>query len=461
MNESAAAWRALAISSLGSILVMFNSTATNIALGSIGDSFPDAGPGTRAWVVSGFFIGLASLMPMGGRLGDRVGRKRVFQIGVAIFVVTGVLSAIAPSIWLLIAARTLQGLGGALIVPTSLALVLPMFEKAKQARAVSVWSAAGPLAAAAAPAVSALVLTIADWRWLYAATAPIGAVLIAAGSRVLVETKAERVEGRLDFAGVAIGTASIAFVVFAVTQSPKWGLLHPGTVSALVFGLLLVPVFVVRSKSHPTPLMNLHLFRIPSVATANVANFLISITSLSIWLAWPLWLSRVWNYDTLGLGVALVLGPISAGTSTIVAGRLADRFGRRTMLLLGPWFMFAAVTWQFWRLSEEVAYWTDLAPGLILFGMGWGMTIPPLNGWTLEQVTQDNWGEVNAAFNTGRNVAAAIGSAAVVGLIGDADRIDRMAAYDRTWIFFVFWVVAGGVVLWGKLIGQRSVPISG
>ena len=447
------AWRALAVASLGTVLVGFNSTATNIAFGDIADTFDSVSETTVSWIASGYFIGTGAFLPLGGRLADRVGRRKVFLGGLILFAVSAVASAIAPTVWFLIAARVLQSAAGAMVLPSSLALVLPMFPESRRPGAVGLWSAAGPLSSAFAPSISAFFVDLTSWRWLYFATAPAALLIFVAAARLLPDPPVEKAEGRLDLVGAAIGTAAIGLVVIAVSQSVQWG-----WAVALGLGLIgaaMLALFVRRALRHPQPLVNLQLMKRRDVWVADLANFFISVVALSVWLVWPLFLSRVWDYSTAAVGLAVTIGPVSAGASTVVFSRLSDRHGTRTFIPVGSCFLLASTLWAATRLGAEENYWLDYAPALALFGLGWGMATPLLNSMALGAVEERYWGETNAMFNTTRYVAAAIGTAGAIAIIGDKNRPDEVAAYQRTFLFFSIWLAAAVVLLVAVPHGPR------
>lgn len=441
------AWRALAIGAAGYVLVGFNTTATNIAFDEIGLSFPTVSETTTAFVASGYLIGTAAFLPIGGRVADRLGRVKIFQAGMAIFALSGVLSAVAPTIWVLIAARILQALAGALVIPASLSMVLPLFPAARRPSAVAAWAAAGPLAAAIAPSASAAVLQVSSWRWLYFVTAPIAVGVFLLGWRVLREVAPPQADGKLDLLGTALGTAGIALIVFGVGKGKDWGWASALTVSSFVVAVLAIIAFLWQSRRHPEPLIDLDLFRRREVWMTNAANTFISLTSLAIWLVWPLYLKRIWGYSNFEMGLALTAGPIAAATMTLAGGRVADRFGHRWPIHIGSLIMVFAVGWCWLVLSPDGSYVTSFLPGIAGFGFGWGFSSPTMNSYALEAVPEATWGAMNAAFNMLRNVAGAIGIAAAVAFVGSADRPDIIAAFDRAFLFFFVSNVIGALLI--------------
>ncbi|MFT7601910.1 MAG: EmrB/QacA subfamily drug resistance transporter [Acidimicrobiales bacterium] len=444
----ARAWKALAVSSAGAVLVSFNSTATNIAFDDLTRSFPEAGQNIVSWTSSGFFLGLAGFMLVGGRLADRTGRRRVFRIGMMGFVVSAVLSALAPTIWILIGARVLQAISGALVLPASLAMILPEFPKERHGTAVGVWAATSPIASAFAPTVAAVMLEFASWRWLYLITAPIAAITLLAGWRLLRESKADSAPGRLDLLGVTQGTLAISLLVFAVSQGPAWGWTDPIVVGSLAAAFVLMPLFVFQSRRHPAPLLNLTLFVEKPVWTANLANFLLHVAGMSSWLMWPLYMSRVWGWDNFTIGLALTPGPVFSGIATTVAGRLSDKYGYKSMLRIGSLILVLGMSWEWYSIGPDANYFTSLFPTIAAMGTGWAMVSPQLNGALLKHVHQNFWGEVNASFNTVRNVAAALGIAVAIALVGEATGVGAAPAFEPLWVFYVVMMALMALTIW-------------
>lgn len=449
------AWRALAIASLGTVLVGFNSTATNIAIDAIKDGFPSASASAVGWGVAGYLIGTAAFLPLGGRLADRVGRKRIFQAGLVLFAVSAVLSAVAPTVWTLNLARVLQAVAGAAVLPASLSLVLPMFPTSRRTTAVMLWSSAGPLAAAIAPTVAAQVLELGGWRTVYFVSAPLAMMMFVLGHFVLDELPTPEVDQRLDVFGAFLGTVAVAAVVAAVMQGgTEWGPTSPTTFIVGAVGVIALVGFVANSVRHPQPLINLSLLRRPGVRVANLGNFLISITSLPIWLVWPLFLGNVWGYSVAGLGLAVTLGPVSAGMSTLVFSRIGDRVGAIPLARLGAAIQVLAVSWHFSRLDETGSFWLDFAPGISLYGIGWGMSTPMLNSLALSWVEEEYFGETNGLFNTLRYAAAAVGTALVFALLIDKGA-DQVEDYRRTFAVFAIATLIAFASVWLP-VGERS-----
>jgi len=442
----ARAWRALVVGSLGFSLMSFNTTATNLAFGDIQATFTGTSSAAMSWVASVFFIGLASLLPLSGRLADRMGRRRIFRAGLLTFAVGSVLSSLAPGVVILIVARLITAAGGALILPSSLAVVLPEFPKERHFRAVAFWSATGPISSALAPGLSALLLAAANWRVLFLTSAPIALIAFAGTFGPLRESRAAERGGRLDLLGVVLGTGAVAAIVFGASFGAELGWASGAIIGSLLAAAVLLPLFVLRCRAHPQPLLDLQVFTLPPVAVANVANFLLNFTSLANWLVWPLFFSRVWGFSKLETGLGLLPGPIMGAFCTILGGRLSEKVGHERLVAWGAAIALVAVVWPVVFLGEEPNY-LSIFPAMALFGTGWSLTNPPLNSGVVSRVAPDLYGEVNAAFNTVRNIAAALGIAVAVAVVGPADRLDPLPAYRLAFVVLSISVAACWAVL--------------
>ena len=436
------------MASLGTVLVGFNSTASNLALDSIRDSFAGATASDVGWGIAGFMIGTAAFLPLAGRLADRIGRKRIFQIGLALFALSAVFSAIAPTVWTLNMARVLQAISGAAILPASLSLVLPLFPESRRTTAVGLWSASGPLAAAIAPQVSTLMLAAAGWRVLYFVSAPIAALLFVVGWRVLREQPTPPRHQRLDIVGATAGTVALLAIVTPLMQGKDWGLLSPVALALGGVGVVALAVFVFNSLRHPEPLLNLHLFRRRNVWVTQLANFLVGLSSQSLWLLWPLFLLNVWSYGVAKVGLALTLGPIAAGFSTITFSRLGERWNAVGFCRTGSAMQIASVGWMVMTLGTSPNYWFVMAPSIALFGLGWGMCVPLLNSVALKAVPEKYFGEVSGLFNTLRYASAAIGIAALFAVLTEDSGAASLIYYQRALVFFLIAASVGFMSLW-------------
>ncbi|MCC6434088.1 MAG: MFS transporter [Acidimicrobiales bacterium] len=442
----ARAWLALATVAAAFMLTSINVTGTNIAFPSIEQTFSSTPRTTLAWALSGYSIVLASFMVMGGRLADQLGRRKVFTTGVLIFLVVSLLCAAAPVAAAFIAGRVIQGFGGALLVPSSLALVLPEFPASRRTSAVATWAASGSVGAAVAPSLSAVIVDLTSWRVVYLLAVPVVVVVLVAGGRLLPHSQPAATVSRLDLVGIPMGTAAIGLLALGIIEGPSWGWASPRIVGVFAAVAVLAPLFVLRSLRHPAPLLNLRIFKVRTVWSANLANVFMSMMGLSIWLVWPLFLTQVWGYSLLKAGLAITPGPMCSAAVGITAGRLADRHGPRVLISIGSVFPILSMLWMVWRFGPEPHYVSTFLPATILFSLGFGFTFSPLNGAALRGVDASAFGEVNATFNTVRNLGGGLGVAIVVALLGN-DRPIPFDRFDHTFFAMAFLGIVPVIVI--------------
>jgi len=450
---------ALAVAATAMVLITFNATATNIAIPEIEDYFAGSSLTTISWIVSAFNVVQTTLMLVGGRLADRMGRRRVFLAGMLIFAVGSLLSGIAPTVALLIAARVVQAIGAALILPASLTAVLPEFPLSRHATVVSLWASMGVLGASAAPTVTAGLLQFGGWRIVFLASAPVAVLAWFAGRRVMRESLPERTPGPLDVVGAVMGTAALGLAAVAIVQGPRWGWSDPVVMTAWVGAAILFPMFVWRSRRHPEPLVHLELFNVRAFSVSACATSLLAAGAGATWLLYPLFLHEVWDYSTLAIGLAITPGPIVVVICNPLAGQLADRIGYRPVLVLGSWLPVAGTAWMALNLTAEPRYLFAFLPGTTLIGIGMGMVLGVSNSAALRDLPPDDLSAANATFNTMRYLGMAIGVAVAVAIIGDLERPDLVAAFDRAWLVFTVVMAASPIVLaiWYPRDGRRWV----
>ncbi|MCP5034271.1 MAG: MFS transporter, partial [Actinomycetia bacterium] len=276
------------------LLAAFVGTASNIAIPILETEFSDAGLSKVSWVVSAFNVTQVTFMLLGGRLADRLGRRRVFLAGLIIFAVGAALSGMAPSIELVIAARVIQAMGVSAMLPSSLACVLPEFPVERHATIVSLWSSMGVLGAAMAPTVSAGLLQVSGWRAVFIAAVPIALVAFIAGRRVLSPGVVLTDPAPIDLVGVVAGTIAIGGLTFALVQGRVWGWLDPRITVTAAVALTGLVLFVHRSRTHPEPLLDLEILRIRSFSVVTIAGAVVSMSAAATWFLYPLFMIEVW-----------------------------------------------------------------------------------------------------------------------------------------------------------------------
>jgi EmrB/QacA subfamily drug resistance transporter len=418
------AWFALVLASSTSMVVGIAVTAVNVAFPAIEDDFAGSSRSTLSWGITGYGITLASLMLLGGRLADHLGRRRIYRTGVAVFVMASLALALAPAAWVFVGARLGQAVGAALSAPASLTLVIERFPASRRLSAISTWTGLGTLGAAVGPSLSAVVTQALGWRWIFVLPLVAAAAAYVLAPRLLPEgLPTTPAAGRIDVLGCIIGTLGVAAVAALITEVPQLGWAHPLVVGCLLTAVVLLPWFVRRSRRHPEPLLDLHLFSAPNVSSVNLVNLGLTGAGTAGWLLYPLLMVQHWHWGLMRTGLALTPFPLFASGVGIVAGRLAERFGTRRVMAYGALLPAIGMGWQALWLDGEPRYFLALAPGAALFNIGFGIVYSPMVALGLRGVDQAQMGQATAVFNSIRQLGGALSVATVIAIVGNADVI--------------------------------------
>ncbi|MEL7207213.1 MAG: DHA2 family efflux MFS transporter permease subunit [Actinomycetota bacterium] len=439
--------RALAVAATAMLLAAFVGTASNIAIPILEDEFPGAGLSTISWVVSAFNVAQVTFMLLGGRLADRLGRRRVFLAGLLIFALGAALSGLAPTIELVIAARVGQAIGVSAMLPSSLACILPSFPPERHATVVSLWSSMGVLGAAAAPTVAAGLLQASGWRAVFLAAVPIAIVAFAAGLRLLDPGVVVADPPPLDLLGVLTGTMAVGGLTFAMVQGRAWGWLDPRIVVVAAAAGASLAVFVHQSRTHPEPLLDFAILRIRAFSVVTTAAALVAMSTSATWFLYPLFMTEVWDYSVLQVGLAMTPGPVALILLAPLAGRIADGHGYRRMLIVGATLATLGTAWMAWRLQPDETYVRAFLPGTLAIGGGMAFMLGPANAAALAPVPGEQLASANAAYNTARMAAAALGVALMAAIIGDTPVGDRLPAFRLGWWTMVAIMALGPILL--------------
>ncbi|MEZ5375784.1 MAG: MFS transporter [Acidimicrobiales bacterium] len=416
------AWLALIIATLVFFLVVVDVSAVNVAFPSIGRDF-EVDETTLGWILSGYNITVAALLMVSGRLADSLGRKKMFMPGVAIFGLGSLLCGLAPNTNVLILARVVQAIGGAIVSPTAIAVVLPEFPVAKRSMAIGITGATAGLGGVFGPAVGSLLIDVWSWRGIFFINVPLCLVVLVLSPRLLRESKNPAATGKIDLLGVAIGTAAVFLVMFAIVQSETRGIGDVRVLAMFVVGLALVPVLIRRSSRHPEPLIELNLFRKRSFSSTNAGLAFYSMAFTSGFLVNSLVLQDLWDQSITTTGKALVF---SAGTSAVlspIAGRMADRIGHRWILMAGSLCCGTAFLLFQLLLDAEPHVFDRYVPISLLLGFGVGTSISTWSSAGLSDVDPAQFGTANASIRTTQQVFYALGISVVITLLASRSGI--------------------------------------
>jgi EmrB/QacA subfamily drug resistance transporter len=382
----------------------------NVALAPIQRSL-GGGLAAQQWIVNGYLLTLGSLILLGGSLGDIYGERRVFAIGVSGFGVASVACALAPSIGVLVATRALQGCAGALLVPSSLAVIVNTFTAEERGAAIGSWTAWGAIAGILGPLVGGELLALGDWRWVFLVNVPL--VLVCLGLIVIAIPPAtvKRQGRRVDLLGAALAASGLACTVFALIEQPRLGFGDPAVSGTLAGGLLLLVGFVVREATAREPMLPLRLFKRRNFSAGNVETFAVYAGLGVLFLFLVLFLQQVAGYTPMQSGLATLPITLVMFLLSRRFGMLADRYGPRLFMGLGP-LVAAAGLLLFQRVGHDVSYTTEVLPAELVFALGLSLTVAPLTAAVLAG-SEGEAGIASAVNNAVARVAGLLGTAGV------------------------------------------------
>src|SRR4051794_30605098 len=427
----------LAVVSAAVFMASLDLFIVNIAFPDIQSDFSDSSLASLSWVLNGYTIVFASLLVPFGRAADRVGRRRMFVGGLLLFVAASAAAAAAPSVDTLVAARVVQAVGAAAIMPTSLALLLAEIPVEKRSSAIGLWAATGGIAAAAGPPLGGLLVE-ASWRWVFLINLPIGLAAAVAAVRVLSESSDPQHARRPDVLGAALLTIAVAVLALGLVKAPDWGWANGRTVAALAGSAVALAAFIARSARHPAPVVELPMLRVRSFSMAATAAFLFSAGFGAMLLGGVLFLTQVWGYSVLEAGVAFAPGPFTAAVFALPSGRLGPRVGTHVLTALGGTTFGLGAVWWALRIGTEPSYASELLPGMILTGIGVGLTLPSVSAAAVSALPPARLATGSAVLQRARQRGIALGVAILIAIFGHPARDQVLDHFHNGW-----WFIAG------------------
>lgn len=410
--DSKTKFRTLVVTIVAAGLVFLDSSIATVALHAIQQ---DLGISTsvQQWIASSYLLTLSALLLVGGRLSDLYGRRRMFRIGLGAYALLAGLAALAPNGGFLIAARALQGVAGALLVPTTLALINAVYPPEERGKAIGTWAAWSGIMTVLGPVLGGTIIDHFSWRFAFLIT-PVLALAALALSLPVPESRDESADRRLDFAGVALVAAAVGGIVFALVEGPVAGWTSALVLVPAIVGVVLVPVFLWRERRAASPVMPFDMFSNRNLAVANIVTFFVYAGLYGMFFYVPLYIQ-----STLG-GSATVSGAIFIPITVILfflspyAGRLNDRFGPRWLMCFGP--LGAATGIVLASLTGPGQIWTVLMPGIAVFGIGLGFTVTPVTATAIGSAEQ-RYSGIASGFNNAVSRVAGLVAICLMGVI--------------------------------------------
>jgi len=418
--STASPWPVFWVSSVAVFLVSLDTTMLYAAFSALQAGFPQASAADMSWVLNAYTVLYAAMLIPAGGLADTHGRKKVFMIGVTLFIAASAACGLAGSVGWLIAARALQAIGAALLTPASLALVLSAFPQSKRTVVVSLWGAVGGLAAAIGPSFGAFVVESVGWQWAFFINVPLGALSLWRGATLLREEKREGARKRLDLVGMALVVVGVGALALAIVQSesPQWP--RSELLMAAATGAIALIGFVLWARTSADPLVDLKLFNNRTYTYVNLATLSFGIAFAMMFFGFFFYMTQIWHYSLPRAGLAITPGPLLVVVTAIISGRIAARVGHRPFLVGGALLYAASGAWFLLVPGLTPDYLHHWLPGVVMSGIGVGLVLPSLSGAAVNKLPAEQYGVGSAVNQATRQIGSVLGVAITVLLLGHA-----------------------------------------
>jgi EmrB/QacA subfamily drug resistance transporter len=433
--------KVLALTSIGVMLVSLDISIVNVAFGSFVAEWPE-NRRTLTWIFSAYNIAYAAGLLTAGRLADAFGRKRAFLSGLMIFMLGSILCAVSPTAIFMVIARVIQAVGGAILTPASLALVLPEFAVEKRSSAIGIWGAVGGISAASGPMIGGFLVDTFGWHSVFLVNVPFCLLAFVIGLKLLRESRDETAPRTVDYFGALLVVLGVGLLTLMIVQSDEWGWVSNRSLIIFAISFLLLGAFIWRCNQVAHPVLDLRLFRLPFVTAAAIGGFAFSMGFFSMIFVNTQWLQVVWGYSPSLSGIAGSPGPLAAAFVAAPAGKLANRIGHGKVVAAGALIMSLGIGWMNFFITPEIHYWDFYFPTMVVTGIGVGLCISTISSSATAFLPQPRFAMGSALNNTSRQIGAALGIALVSSLLVAATKTD-----DPTSGFHAAWTLMTGVIL--------------
>jgi EmrB/QacA subfamily drug resistance transporter len=457
-------WQALALVCVAFFMTVLDVSIVTVALPSISHSLHFSASGLQ-WVITAYTITFGGFLLLGGRAADLLGRRRIFMSGLALFTLASLVCGLAGSPAVLIAARTVQGIGAAVVSPATLSIITTTFEEgAERNKALGIWGGMGGGGAAAGVLFGGLLTRYLGWAWIFFVNVPVGALVLALSRSIIRESRDSDAVRNFDLPGAVAVTGGLALLVYGISEAPAHGWGAASTITTLTVAAVALAAFVVREARAPAPIMPLSIFRIKTVAGANLASAILGVVVFANFFLLTLYVQNVLRYSALKTGITFLA---TAGTVVVVAAlaqSLTTRYGARIVLGIGFLLMTAGMV-VYARIPVHGHYASNLLPGYLLVGVGLAFAFISVSIAALAGVPAHQSGVASGLLNTSQQIGGAIGVAVVSSIaLSRANHLLSLGhtapeAYTSGYAL-AFWALAGvgvaGLVVTFVLVRPRT-----
>ena len=449
-------WRVLLLISIGSFMAFLDAPIVSVALPAIHKSFAGEPSSTIAWVLDGYFIAFAASLVVFGKLADRFGRRTVFVSGLCLFGIASVACGAAPSVGLLIAARIVQGTAAAMVVPAGQGLMLDEFSEDQRKTAIGILAAIVGLATAISPAIGGLIVDGLGWRWIFYINVVGGVAAVLWAMSLLRADVRQRGAPLPDGLGAGLQAAAVALLCLAILKNSTWGLTDTRTIGAFLLAAAAFAWFLSRARTHPTPVLDLKLFRNRVFAFTNLSSLVFAIGFYGSMINGVLYLTSVWHYSILKTGLAFLSGSLFGAFWGRPAGQAAERYGPGPVIFLGSLLSGAGLLAITLSTGSTPHYVSDWLPGQLALGAGTVITLTGLVGGALTSAPPRQFALASGINSAIRQIGAAIGVALVAAILTDATPANLLGREHSAFAVCVAALFAGGCLAPFMRAGARA-----
>jgi EmrB/QacA subfamily drug resistance transporter len=416
-NDTDRKWWTLGAVAFALFMIMLDNTIVNVALPSIGRGL-DMGVSELEWVVNAYTLSFAVFMLTGGRLADLYGRRLIFDTGLVLFTMSSLACGLASNADVLIAARSFQGVGAALMMPATLSIISAAFEPSERGTAIGIWAGVAGSALAVGPLLGGLLAEHLGWNWIFFVNVPVGVLAFVASLLFVVESRSGELEQRLDLPGLATSAAGLLALVYALIEGNRHGWSSPRILGLLVAAGALLGAFVLIELLSRRPMLDLRLFGNRTFSGANIAALFVSLAMFGIFFFVSLYMQNILGYSPVHAGVVFLPMTFLVVITAPLAGKTTDLVGARWPITIGM-TLLAAALWSFSTLGVDGTF-LEMLPGMLVGGVGMGLAMGPMTTAALSAVTVDRAGVASGVVTTSRQVGGSLGVALMGAIVAAA-----------------------------------------